>query len=413
MSANKSIDAEVLGEWEVYDTGVIQRFEAGDKGPTAQVWIELHPMAGHGMYCSGCGRLCDKVHDVEERWVRDLPILDAQTHLCVERRRVACPSCGPKVERLPWLEPYARVTNRLAAAVALLCRTLTVKDAAAYFGLGWDAVKAIHKAHLKRTLEPPDLDGIEEIVMDEFALYKGHRYATVILEPKSRRVLWVGRGRARESVRPFFELLGKERCAQIKAVGMDMTAAYAAEVKMHGPNAKIVYDQFHVIAKYGREVIDPVRTSESRRPEHDKQGRQLIKGSRWLLLRNMDTIKRPEDRVKLCDLLAVNQNLLTVYLLKDDLKHLWEYRSPHHARRFWELWRSRALESGLEQLKTFARRLHAFIDGIIAHARFPLNTSVLEGVNNTIKVIKRTAYGFRDLDYFFLKIRAAFPGNAG
>jgi transposase len=156
-----------------------------------------------------------------------------------------------------------------------------------------------------------------------------------------------------------------------------------------------------------------VRTAESRRPEHDRKDRVLIKGSRWLLLRNMESIQKPEDRVRLCDLLAVNQSLLTVYLLKDDLKHLWDYRSEHHARQFWEFWKSRAIESGLEQLVRFANKLDAFIEGIFSHARFPLNTSILEGVNNTIKVIKRTAYGFRDLDYFFLKIRAAFPGKVG
>lgn len=411
MPAVKSID--LLGEWEGYDTGLIQRFEAGDKGPTAQVWIELHAMPGHAMCCSGCGKFTDKVHDVEERWVRDLPILDAQTHLCVQRRRVKCPRCGPKVELLPWLEPHSRVTTRLAAAVAMLCRAMTVKDVAEYFDLGWDAVKAIDKAHLERTLNPPELDGIEQIAMDEFALYKGHRYATVIIEPNSRRVLWVGKGRDRESVRPFFAMLGPERCARIKAAAMDMTAAYAAEVKMHCPAAEIVYDQFHVIAKYGREVIDPVRTAESRRPEHEREDRTLIKGSRWLLLRNADTIKRPEDRVKLWDLLAANQNLLTVYLLKDDLKHLWSYRSRHHAREFWKFWKARAFESGLDPLKAFARRLDHFIDGITAHAKFPLNTSVLEGVNNKIKVIKRVGYGFRDLNYFFLKIRAAFPGKVG
>jgi transposase len=411
MSAANAID--LLGDWEGYDTGLIERFEPGVKGPAAEVWIELHPMPGHKMCCSGCFGFTDRVHDTQERWVRDLPILGAQTHLLVRRRRVNCPHCGPKAELLPWLEPYARVTTRLAADVALLCGVMTVKDAAAYVGLGWDTVKAIHKHHLHRTLNPPDLNGIEHIVMDEFAIHKGHRYATVILEPKSRRVLWVGKGRDRESVRAFFTLLGPQRCAKITAAAMDMTAAYAAEVRMHCPKAQIVYDQFHVIAKFGREVIDPVRTAESRRPEHDQDGRTLIKGSRWLLLRNMDTIKRPEDRVKLMDLLAVNQNLLSVYLLKDDLKHLWSYRSRHHARQFWLSWKARAIQSGLHQVENFARKLDAYIEGIIAHAKFPLNTSILEGVNNTIKVIKRTAYGFRDLDYFFLKIRAAFPGIAG
>ena len=131
MSARKSIDVDVLGEWDGYDIGVIQRFEPGAQGPTAEVLIELLAMPCGPMCCSGCLGMTDKVHDTEERWVRDLPILDAQTHLCMERRRVACPQCGPKVELLPWLEPYARVTKRLAASVARLCDKMTVKDAAA------------------------------------------------------------------------------------------------------------------------------------------------------------------------------------------------------------------------------------------------------------------------------------------
>ncbi|MEB2661365.1 transposase, partial [Bordetella parapertussis] len=53
-----------------------------------------------------------------------------------------------------------------------------------------------------------------------------------------------------------------------------------------------------------------------------------------------------------------------------------------------------------------------YLHGILARCRHPLNTSIVEGINNTIKVIKRHAYGYRDQEYFFLKIRAAFPGNA-
>ena len=50
------------------------------------------------------------------------------------------------------------------------------------------------------------------------------------------------------------------------------------------------------------------------------------------------------------------------------------------------------------------------MQGIIAAADFKINTSVLEGVNNKIKQIKRRAYGFRDDQYFFLKVKAAFHG---
>ena len=70
----------------------------------------------------------------------------------------------------------------------------------------------------------------------------------------------------------------------------------------------------------------------------------------------------------------------------------------------------RAIRSGLEPLKVFVRRLKPYLPGILAHCRWPLDTNLVEGINNKIKVIKRMAYGFRDDAYFFLKIRAAFPG---
>ena len=101
------------------------------------------------------------------------------------------------------------------------------------------------------------------------------------------------------------------------------------------------------------------------------------------------------------------------YLLKDDLKQLWEYRSEPDARRSWQGWYNRAMRSRVEPLQRFARRLKGYLPGIMAHCRWPLHTSLLEGINNKIKVIKRMAYGFRDDAYFFLKIRAAFPGNTG
>jgi transposase len=407
VSGDQCISA--LGGWEGYRVGSVERFEAGSKGRQAQVWIELLPYVGLPMRCSGCGRFQSRVHDTSERWVRDLPIFDAETHLLVHRRRVACPSCGPKLERLDWLDRYARVTRRLAESVARLCSVLPIKHVADFFRLSWDQVKAIDKNHLEETLGPIDLEGVDVIVMDEFALHKGHRYATVVAEPSTKRVLWVGRGRSREEIRPFFELLGEQGRARIKAVGMDMSTAYEQEVRAQCPQAAIVYDLFHVVAKYGREVIDRVRVDEANRLRKDKKARRVVKSSRWLLLRNRSTLRRPEDRIRLRELLRANRHLMTVYVLRDDLKHLWDYRYPGAALRFWKGWYSRAIRSRIPALKKFAKLLKGYLPGILAHARWPLGTSLLEGMNNKIKVIKRMAYGFRDETYFFLKIRAAFP----
>jgi transposase len=380
------------------------------KGPTAQVWIELLALKRRRMLCSGCGQAVSKVHDHVERWVQDLPILDAQTHLLVWRRRVRCPRCGPKLEALPWLGRYCRVTRRLAQSVGRLCEVASIKHVAGFFGLSWWTTKSIDKQYLREKLGPENLSGVEVIAMDEIAIHKGHRYATVIVEPRIKRVLWVGQGRGKASIRPFFQLLGRAGCSRLRAVAMDMNGAYETEVRARCQQAEIVYDLFHVVAKYGREVIDPVRRDEARRVAGDDAARRVIKGSRWLLLRNRENIKRQEDRIRLDDLLAANRSLMVVYVLKDDLKQLWQYHYPKAALRFWRGWYRRAMRSGIEPLKRFAQRLRPYLHGILAHCRYRLHTSLLEGINNKIKVIKRMAYGFRDHEYFFLKIRAAFPG---
>ena len=370
--------------------------------------LQLEP--GRARCCEGCGVWVTAIHDVVERRVRDLPIFEHPVELIVPRVRVACSHCGPRLERLPWLEPWARITTRLAANVARLCAVMSIRHVANFYALDWKTVKAIDFRHLNSALGPIDLAGVEVIGMDEFAIQKGHRYATVIVEPHRKRVLWIGRGHGRADIRPFFELLGPEGRARIRAVVIDMNAAFAEEVRVQCPQAKVVYDLFHVVAKYGREVIDRVRIDEANRIRADREARKIVKGSRWLLLRNRENV--PEtDQVRLDELLAANRALFTVYVLKDDLKALWGYRHAGYALRFWRQWYRRAMRSGIEPLRRFARNLKPYLRGILAHCQWPLGTNLIEGINNKIKVIKRMAYGYRDDAYFFIKIRAAFPGN--
>lgn len=407
----------VLGGWEGFELIEVRR----DDGPAgAQIVLKLQRVAGAERRCSKCGAVVAEVHDITERRIRDLPILDAETWLLVPRARVACPRCGPTVEAVPWLDRYQRMTTRLAEAIGRLAQVLTIKQVAAFYGVDWDTVKRIDSNALQARLGPLTARALAEVrlvVLDEFALKRGRRYATVALDPIRRRVLWVGRGRRREDVRPFFELLGPAGCARLEAVGMDMTAPFALEVGAQCPQAAIVYDLFHVVAKYGREVIDRVRVDATNRlgqaRRHDKgreAARRVIKGTRWLLLRNRATLTAPADRVRLKEVLAANRELFTAYVLKEDLTQLWRYRSRASAARWWQSWYRRAVYSRIRPLVLFAKRLKPYAPGILAHCTWPLNTSVLEGVNNKIKVLKRMAYGYRDDDYFFLKIRAAFPG---
>ena len=155
---------EVSGGWEGYAVGTVGRSKADENlHQQDHVDIELLPIAHRLRVCSGCGTKVSSLHDVEERWVRDLPVFGADCWLLVHRVRVACPNCGPKLESLSWLEPYARITTRLAESVARLCQVLPIKHVAHEYHLDWKTVKAIDKAYLQRKLGPPDLARIRRI----------------------------------------------------------------------------------------------------------------------------------------------------------------------------------------------------------------------------------------------------------
>lgn len=397
---------EMLGGWDGYRLERVVWPEDGSR--TVSLYLKPKTKV---MYCEHCGARCRQVHETVSRRVRDLPILAFRVVLIVPRRRLWCESCGgPRLEKLSWLGRYQRVTNRLAQAVHQLMRSATILAVAEFFQLSWHTVKALDRARLRQSLPAPDWSRIHYLAMDEFALHKGHRYATVVVDPISRQVLWVGDGRSRESARAFFEQLPGGVAEQIRAVAIDMTTAYELEIRAHCPQAEIVFDLFHVVAKYGREVIDRVRVDQANTLRHDRPARRVIKSSRWLLLRNREQLDGAQT-VRLEELLRANQPLLTAYLLRDELKQLWFCRHESEARLAWAQWLEQAQSSGIAALATFAQRLKSYLHGILSRCRHRLNTSVVEGINNTIKVIKRRAYGYRDQEYFFLKIRAAFPGN--
>jgi transposase len=377
----------------------------------AELVFRLEPDPAVAPRCGRCGHACGLVHDVSRRRVRERDLFDRRVWLDVPLRRVECLQCGRATERLAWLAPHSRLTTRMVAWVEVLAALLPIRHVEQLTGLHWHTIKGIDRRRLERTLQPPDLSELRHLIMDEFALHKGHRYATVAMCADTQQVLWIGEGRSREAIRPLFEWLGQPVCNRIRAVAMDMNSAMDLEVQAHCPNARVIYDLFHVVAKFGREVVDRVRVDQANQLRDQPAARRVIKRSRWLLLRNEQNLNE-QQAVTLDEVLAANAPLMSVYVLKNQLKELWYAPSPWAARKRWNEWFRMAMDTGLAPVQAFARRLRPYIKGIIASARFRLHTSVLEGMNNRIKVIKRTAYGYRDTAYFFLKIKAAFPGKA-
>ena len=373
--------------------------------------IRLQPLTSRPPYCRGCNRSTPHIHDTSLRRVRERDLLNWKVWLDVPVRRLRCSSCGIMTEKIDWLPERQRYTSTLSAWVESLVRLLPIKHVASLTGLHWHTIKNIDYRRLLREVHEPQRHSLRRLMMDEFALFKGHRYATVVADADTQQVLWVGEGRSRAAFRPFFTWLGPEGCAAIESVAMDMNTAFDLEVREHCPQAQVVYDLFHVVAKFGREVIDRVRVDQANQLRDNPKSRQVIKRSRWLLLRNPENLPAGHD-VRLSELLEANQPLNTVYVMKTALKELWYAPTEQEASQRWNDWYRQSQESGIKALKQFAEKLKGYVGGIIASATHRLNTSVLEGMNNKIKVIKRMAYGYRDNDYFFLKIKAAFPGKA-
>lgn len=389
--------------WPGYDVVACSHFAENT------LTLTLEPRSADLPRCGRCQQPSPLIHDRRIRRIRDRDLFDQRVQLRLPVRRVDCLTCGRVTEHISWLAPASRLTRRLCTWIETLLRFMPISHVSQLTGLHWHTIKTLDKRRLQAEFGTFEPGNVRRLVMDEFALHKGHRYATVIMDAERTRVLWVGLGNSRKAIRPFFEQLG-ERCQLIEAVAMDMNTAFDLEVKQHCPRAEVVYDLFHVVARYGRDVIDRIRVDQANALRHDKPARQVVKQSRWLLLRNRENLKE-DHAVRLQELLAANQPLATAYVLKDALKEVWYAPSVREGWRRWRTWLRHAQESGLAPLQRFARNLQRYARGILASARFHMHTSLLEGVNNRIKVIKRMAYGFRDTDYFFLKIKAAFPGK--
>jgi len=247
------------------------------------------------------------------------------------------------------------------------------------------------------------------LAIDEIALRKGlNGYMTVVLDYLTGRVVWMGEGRSMETLDAFFAELTDAQKQGIEAVALDMWDPFINRVQHHCPQAKIVFDLFHLVKAFG-EVIDEVRREETRRAAC-KEDRCYIKGSRYLLLKNRDNL-RPDECVRLRELLKVNERLSAVYVLKDQLKMIYQYRRRGWAKRALDQWCTLAEEVDHWLMRRFIGRLRRYEHGILNHCEHRISTSPLEGVNNKIKVIKRKAYGFHDPEYFALKVKQALPGR--
>lgn len=372
----------------------------------SSVLIKFEPDKRYRPLCHACGQVAANVHSHGyRRFIRDLNMANAQTWLHIEYRKVWCNNCeGTRVEQLEFVDASKRVTYRLAQYIYDLCKVMTVKDVASHLDLDPKTVKEIDKSFLERDFGATDYHKIRIIAIDEIAVRKGHNYMTVIMNYFTGKIIWMGPGRNKETLDSFFGGMTDGQKRAIEAVAMDMWEPYINRIRHHCPDAKIVFDFFHVVQAFGK-VIDKVRRDEYINANKDEQ--KILKGSRYLLLKNEDNLNQDQqDHLK--EVLELNSTLNTLYVLKDHLKLIFYYSDGEVVKNTLDAWCMMASHIQHPSVTAFIKRLRFFEYGILNHADYPISTSRLEGANNKIKVIKRKAYGFHDLKYFTLKVKQAF-----
>ncbi len=338
-----------------------------------------------------------------ERTFRLVPIGGRPTFAVFSVQRVECLECGiVRQEHLPFAEPYRRYTRSFARYALELSRIATVKDVATHLGVSWGLVREIQQQALEKEVRTMRLDSLRRIGIDELAVGKGHRYVTVVIDLDSGAVVFVGDGKGAESVKPFLRKL-KNKGVMIEAVAMDMGRAYPLAVAELFPGVDLVYDRFHVI-KLMNEKLTVLRR-EMHREARDKLQKDVLKGSRWLLLKNPENLSDERDeRRRLQEALALNEPLATAYYMKEELRQFWCQQSEDRAAALLESWIRRAQLSGISVLKTMAKTLQSCRRGLLNWYRHPISNGPLEGLNNKAQTMKRQAYGYRNIEFYKLKL---------
>lgn len=355
--------------------------------------------------CPQCDSSCVKRRGEMKRLIQTVPIGGKRVWIRFSVPKVECSICGGvRQVQISFAEPQRSYSKQFERYALELSSMMTILDVARHLGVGWHMIKGIQERHLERHFSKPSLKHLERIAIDEISIGKGHRYLTVVQDLGSGAVVFVGDGKGAEALKPFWKRL-RGSGARVKAVAIDMSPAYIEAVSTNLKKATIVFDHFHVVKLYNDKLSDLRR--ELYREATDQLHKKVLKGTRWLLLKNPENLEDVRsEKERLQEALKLNAPLATAYYMKEELRQLWAQNSKRDAQKFLSSWILRAHASGIRMLKTFANTLAGHREGVLAYYDHEISTGPLEGLNNKIKTLMRQAYGFRDKEFFKLKIYA-------
>ncbi len=348
--------------------------------------------------CPVCNLSRRKVIEIKSRKVRDSNIANKKCYIRFDSYRIKC-NCGYNgMEKIDLILPGEKLTKRFADYVYSLCERMSLVDVAKTALIDWRTAKRIDKKRLKEKFK--DLKNINptRIGVDEIAHEKGHKYLTIVRDV-DKGVIWVGEKRKKETLDQFFKELGKEKSNEITVAVMDMWKPYIASVK-ENTKAEIVFDRFHISKKIN-EAVDKIRKKEFANANSEE--RKMMKHKRFLILSRQKRLN-DEKREELKDLLDLNKNLYVAYILKEQVLNIFDEKKVENAKKRFEKWFENVEKADVKEFREVLKMIGHYWYGIENYFRHRITNGASEGYNNKINIIKRRAYGFKDIEYFKLKI---------
>ena len=352
--------------------------------------------------CPTCSRMCLTIEHEHQRIVRDMDLADSKCYLSFKQKKIRCSCSYRGMEKLNFIAKYDRVTSRLANKVAQDCEEACLKEVARRYKLDWKTVKEIDREHIKSLLPEIGKLQIRRLAIDEIAIMKGHKYFTVIRDYDSGVAIKIFFGRGYDETAKALASLGKDKLANIVYVSLDMWDPYIKAIKEQCPNAKLVFDKFHVVKKVN-EALDEVRKKEFDKATDEE--RVEMKRKRWVILTREHNLKT-EQKEELAELMKRNDRLYKAYLLKEQILSIFEDKISTFEKICERIncWFENILGNKLDEFNAVIKTMQNYMYGIQNYFRYGMTNAIAEGFNTKINVIKRRAFGYRDLEYFILKI---------
>lgn len=349
--------------------------------------------------CSKCGEIRPGYdHSAKPvQWVH-LSLGSVRFILEYAPRRVECPTCGVRVEMVPWARADSRFTKPFEEMVAYLAQITDKTSVSKLMGISWRTVSNIVERVVNDKLDPGLLDGLKRIGVDEVSFRKRHNYITTVVDHERHRIVWAAKGKGSDTLNAFFDELGPERAESLELVTIDMSPAFIKSIESKVPHAQIVFDRFHVMNLVS-EAVDTVRremVSQLKNVDDPDQAAAVKKSQYALLKRPWNLTVRQIG--KLSDIQKTNAKLYRAYLLKEALAAVFDETALDAATLELNRWLAWASRSKLEPFIKAARTVRKHKDGILAYIETRLTNGIVEGFNNKLRMIMRRAFGFHSAD---------------